>query len=248
MYYVKDINIRHGDFLPDGHPELMVTSLPLSVSTNTTQIIRSTDVLLWGQIRFFGEIKTTAAYEMCGIKFQPWLLYDLSKRSPASLVDDIIDGRLLFSERFIASVKQLAHINWGSNQQKENISKMITMLFLDEFDNNIQIKYNFINTVKQIKHDSGVHKVAQLLPYYKQSFRTLEHDFTKYIGISPKEYQNIVRLRKASIDLKNGKNILSTALDLGYYDHAHFTKDFKRFSQKSPKQFLGQRNLVICHI
>ena len=63
---------------------------------------------------------------------------------------------------------------------------------------------------------NGIQNILSLLTQYQQSARSLGNDFTKYIGITPKEYQTIVRLRKSSLDLNRGKNILHTALDLDY--------------------------------
>lgn len=248
MYYVRDLNIQYEDFLPDGHPEFMISSTPLSVYSNSYEVIKPSNILLWGQIRFSGKIRALNCHGLCGVKFQPWILPELSKKSSTGLIDSIINGNRIFSIAFIKSVQELSKIDWNSTQQKDKIGKKIALTFLNELEGRFSLKYNFIDIIKQIKHDRGTNKVSELLPNYGQSLRTLDNDFRKYIGISPKEYHNIIRLRKASLDLKKGKNILHTGLDLGYYDNSHFSREFKRFSSKSPRKFASQKDFVLCKI
>jgi AraC-like DNA-binding protein len=60
-----------------------------------------------------------------------------------------------------------------------------------------------------------------------------------HIGISPKEYSNIVRFQYAlSIIKKSGKNrsLSDIAFECGYYDHAHLTNEIKRNTGLSPSQ------------
>jgi AraC-like DNA-binding protein len=66
--------------------------------------------------------------------------------------------------------------------------------------------------------------------------RTIQRWFVKDIGISPKKMSRIVRFHKA-VDhlLRNEKYFY---FDLGYFDQAHFIKEFNEFTGKSPKAFL----------
>ncbi|GMN05186.1 helix-turn-helix domain-containing protein [Croceitalea sp. MTPC5] len=248
IYYFECYDPEHSFFLPDGHPELMVANRPISVSARNKDVVSPNKILFWGQLRFSGHLNASGPYKVCGVKFQPWTLAILSQNHAINLVDSIIDGRIIFSDLFIETTKVLAKIDWQCDQQKLMASKTIGHLFLKEFRSNIVIKHNFIQTVIFIKKHNGMQSMADLLPEYKQSIRTLGNDFMKYIGISPKEYQTIIRLRKSSIILKKGYNILHTALDLGYFDNAHFTKEFKRFSGVSPKEFSKQKNLVVATV
>ncbi|TWV97499.1 helix-turn-helix domain-containing protein [Chitinophaga pinensis] len=63
--------------------------------------------------------------------------------------------------------------------------------------------------------------------------RQLERNFQRHIGVSPKEFTNIVRFRCALSQIKHNKqegSLLSIALDCGYYDHAHLTNEIKRYT------------------
>lgn len=67
--------------------------------------------------------------------------------------------------------------------------------------------------------------------------RQLERNFKKYIGLSPKEYSNIIRFQTALSLIKNTKqhqSLLNIAFECGYYDHSHLSKEIKRFTGLSP--------------
>ncbi|WP_457126881.1 DUF6597 domain-containing transcriptional factor [Mucilaginibacter sp. HD30] len=67
--------------------------------------------------------------------------------------------------------------------------------------------------------------------------RTLERSFKREIGISPKLFIGIVKFMHASkrIEYNKGKDsLLRIAHEQGYYDHAHLTKEVKRYTGLNP--------------
>ena len=60
--------------------------------------------------------------------------------------------------------------------------------------------------------------------------------FDNLVGISPKYYAKITRFNKAAqaMDRNPEAPLTHTALDHGYYDQAHFIKEFKEFSGITP--------------
>ena len=72
--------------------------------------------------------------------------------------------------------------------------------------------------------------------------RTLERGFARSVGISPKQYSRIVRLVAAVGRLSRGE-VPSWSLlaeGLGYYDQAHFSRDFKVFTGQTPRAFVSR--------
>ena len=71
------------------------------------------------------------------------------------------------------------------------------------------------------------------------SERTMQRHFLKYIGVSPKSFNRIVRFHavtkliesNATIDWKN------IFFETGYADHAHFVHDFKNITGMSPTAY-----------
>ena len=66
--------------------------------------------------------------------------------------------------------------------------------------------------------------------------RALQRLFREYVGVSPKWVINRYRLHEALEQIAAGGAIdwSALALDLGYFDQAHFIRDFRRLVGVSP--------------
>jgi transcriptional regulator GlxA family with amidase domain len=65
----------------------------------------------------------------------------------------------------------------------------------------------------------------------------LERNFKKLIGLSPKEYSNIIRFQNALSLIKNSsqrRSLLDIAFECGYYDHSHLSNEIKQKTGLSP--------------
>ncbi len=54
-----------------------------------------------------------------------------------------------------------------------------------------------------------------------------------------KKYSDIIRAQTA-ITYLNSTNLMDVIIDLGYYDQAHFIRDFKQYTSLTPKSFVDQ--------
>lgn len=70
-------------------------------------------------------------------------------------------------------------------------------------------------------------------------YKTAMRLFTDVTGITPKEYIQIKRINQSLAQISQRKDIKSQELAdmLGFYDSAHFTNEFKKFTGKTPKSF-----------
>lgn len=93
------------------------------------------------------------------------------------------------------------------------------------------------NGMQRIYAAKGVVNVKELAAALCSSQDAFEKRFRKVIGISPKQFSSIIRM-KSLINEKQGKQKLSDlAFAAGYFDQSHFNKDFKRFTGLSPTDF-----------
>ena len=70
------------------------------------------------------------------------------------------------------------------------------------------------------------------------SLRSVQRRFLNATGLSHNTVQQIKRAQAAAAMLEQGKPILDTVFDLGYFDQPHLTKSLKRFLGRTPAQFL----------
>lgn len=93
--------------------------------------------------------------------------------------------------------------------------------------------------VSLIRQHNGTIKIAGLAETLNISQSQFEKRFRRIVGASPKKFASIVRLNHLT-QAKPGKNgLIGLGLDAGYFDQAHFIKDFKSFTGSTPEQFFG---------
>lgn len=95
--------------------------------------------------------------------------------------------------------------------------------------------------------EMNIRQITEKIGYSHRHFVQL---FNKFVGISPKQYQRIVRFNKVLESISNGEMIswAQLSLDCGYYDQAHFIKEFKNFSGLNPKEYLVEKGEFLNYI
>ncbi|WP_108246735.1 helix-turn-helix domain-containing protein [Muricauda brasiliensis] len=124
-----------------------------------------------------------------------------------------------------------------------NIDKMLEAPFnyFDHFfSGRIKNKSNPLQSViSDIHLTNGQIGIYKLSKRNFTSVRQLERNFKKFIGLSPKEYSNIIRFQYALSLIKNSekkRSLLEIAFECGYYDHSHLTNEIKRNTGLAPSQ------------
>lgn len=92
--------------------------------------------------------------------------------------------------------------------------------------------------VQLVEGDPQLLTVGELVARSGLSERTLQRLIHRHLGLSPKWLIQRRRLQEAAHQLKHGgRPLAQVAVDLGYSDQAHFTRDFHRVTGYRPGQF-----------
>lgn len=114
--------------------------------------------------------------------------------------------------------------------------------YLDQFylDRLSPPRYSILDIVSDISQHHGVVKVHALAKKHFVTERHLERQFNLQIGVSPKEFMNLIRFNNtfAKLQSSSKQTLLDIACEFGYYDQAHLTNDFKRYTGKTPTDFI----------
>lgn len=91
----------------------------------------------------------------------------------------------------------------------------------------------------QIYSSQGLLNLKQLSSFTGYTDRYIRKKFDQYIGFSPKEFCQIVRLQKSINELLDmNVNLKDQTIDeLGFFDKSHFYKEFKKYMVITPKQY-----------
>jgi AraC-like DNA-binding protein len=86
-------------------------------------------------------------------------------------------------------------------------------------------------------------RVADIADAHGISVRTAQRLFSEYVGVGPKWVLQRYRLHEALAQLHAGPDTdwARFALGLGYYDQAHFVRDFRALVGRTPAQYERER-------
>lgn len=96
--------------------------------------------------------------------------------------------------------------------------------------------------VHRIYQSKGRMRMLGLASSLDSSPSTFEKRFRRVVGASPKKFATIVRFQSLLEQYPLVKDAAELGYLAGYYDQAHFIKDFKRFTGHTPEQFFRSRS------
>jgi AraC-like DNA-binding protein len=81
---------------------------------------------------------------------------------------------------------------------------------------------------------ADVGRVIAATGYSHRTFLTL---FRRSVGLAPKQYAGVVRFTRALEDLRAGHGLADVAIEAGYSDQAHFSREFRRCTGMTPREY-----------
>jgi len=167
------------------------------------------------------------------IVFRPLGMALLLKDSLTSLKEVYISSDLL--PKFIIELKD-SLLDAGDIKSRLNIAnKMLFEYYSHVEHSKIKIPINEIDNY--IVNKKGVINIHELASYFNCSVSKLERNFKELAGLTPKTYAKLIRLRNAIRLTAKIDDLMDITYSLGYYDQAHFIKEFKSFVGESPLKY-----------
>lgn len=141
---------------------------------------------------------------------------------------EIIDNRIELNQIIdISNIKKYLKKDLFLEQKAD----VILTLFGRDVEEENKIINNIIKKIELLKGNVNVSDIIEDIGY---SHRYVNYVFKDSVGISVKKYAEIVRMQESIRYLLNNKIDLVYD-ELGYYDQAHFIKDFKNFYSVTPR-------------
>lgn len=163
-----------------------------------------------------------------GIKLNPGIIPVRGLENHMQILDRHID---------ISAQKDIADI-LERLEYTQDLSIMISIV-KNSIKNMIFDETNPItcHALREIINQEGCVKMAQIAEDMKYSQHYINREFKKNIGFSLKQYAEIIRLQNAITYLETSKTDLVYE-HLGFYDQAHFIKEFKKFTLLTPQNYI----------
>jgi AraC-like DNA-binding protein len=130
------------------------------------------------------------------------------------------------------------------NAPNEERVRMLDALLLAHCPPRDVVSEDLRDLVHSARHDRALWDTPALARRRSVSLRTNQREFLDYVGVSPKWVTQRYRVQ-AAIDAldeeRTGQgehlDLTQLALDLGYYDLAHFSRDFRAVTGYSPDKY-----------
>jgi AraC-like DNA-binding protein len=172
--------------------------------------------------------------QLFGIRFKIGALRLFTPLAMHELVDEVLSVNDLFGDKVAILETQIQECKTTA----ERIA-VAEMFLIQHLDGQKLEKYELAT---QIQHHIQLHctKVDCVQEVVKNTFltqRSMDRYFQEYLGLSPKKMSRLVRFEQSFSALHKDKNTFNL-YDFGYYDQAHYSKEFKVFCGLSPTEYL----------
>jgi methylphosphotriester-DNA--protein-cysteine methyltransferase len=94
--------------------------------------------------------------------------------------------------------------------------------------------------ISWLEQQTNAKQIVDLTRYIGLSQSALERRFRRIVGVSPKKFSSLIRLRRAMRLRATGADLTTVAHAAGYFDQSHFIKDFRRVTGSAPQAFFRQ--------
>lgn len=92
-----------------------------------------------------------------------------------------------------------------------------------------------------IHKSKGNIRVTELMEQLHISQSPLEKRFRQVVGATPKKFASIVRLKNVIQQYDTINSLTALGYETGFYDQAHFIKQFKTFTGDTPEKFFSDK-------
>ncbi|WP_196140779.1 AraC family transcriptional regulator [Aliikangiella sp. G2MR2-5] len=220
-------------FHPEGGSGI-IFNFSNSIKVNNQLV--SNDVFISGPTLITHNLQTTNDINTLGIRFYPGSASTFYSQPLSELVEQLLQPDEL-------SIKGIGKDLYEQLAESKSLQKRINLLdhtLLSILKNSQPVSLRVRTAVRHINSSRGKIEIASLSELLNLSQRQLDRDFKHHLGLVPKQYSMIKRLEFARNLIKNNPcnmNLTEIALESGFYDQAHFTRQFKQVIGITPSLY-----------
>ncbi len=218
-------------FVAQLNPNIIVNLSDTYVRNNVTIGQSALNTINTAAINFLHQ----ASNHLFGIRFKPAGLVMFTSIGLDELRDATIDLKDIFRE----DTERFENKMFECKNTKERIAVTESFLILKLIEKNLE-KYKFSVAVQNgiVKYFDDSNCVSKVVEHLNITHRTFDRNFKNILGVSPKKLQRLIRFQKAfeMMHMSFQKDKFFNFYMFGYFDQAHFSKEFKEFVSMSPQK------------
>lgn len=246
-YWVRETPLTNSPLQPvsrrvyaDGCADIFANTGITTSYFNTTVSMQPGHLYLGGTMTAYGLVSSIPNSLFTGIRFRPGGFFALYRIPMEEAVDLVIE----FPDQELLSILSSTDAR-GLTTDTIGLTTRLDKYFLTK---PVRLKHDFVSIYQKVYRLKGQLSVEDLSRECHVSHRTMDRIFKQNVGINPKEFLRIVRFQEVLQRLQRSasgqapeESLLRIAYELGYYDHAHLTNEFKKYSGINPSELLKDR-------
>jgi AraC-like DNA-binding protein len=224
---------------PDGCMEIVLNLAdPFQRVHLDGRIERQPVMFLVGQMDQFTRVQSTGPVRALGVRFRPggarpFLWFPQQEAAGQILALESVEGHLK---------KQFEEAALEARNDEERIARMEALLLRRlRLRPEPRIEAALCSMLAPEQPSLGA-----VITESGWSERQFRRRFQEVVGIAPKVFSRIIRFQRALRSIGRS-GFLPAALDCGYYDQAHFIRDFKSFASETPAAYASLRHALSDH-
>jgi AraC-like DNA-binding protein len=199
-----------------------------------------------GQLTHYnGILDFTGRYHTFVILFELNGINNLFGVPMSSFTNRIYSVEEVFGNKMKELHEQL--FNAANIQQMAMYADKVLLFFLNQRTTKLSPQDCIAVIPRAFSNSTSLLTVEEYANMANMSIKSFERKFLEQAGMLPKLHMKLLRFNRA-IRIKTispRKSLTSVAYECGYFDQAHFIKDFKTFTGFSPRDFFNNdRNLT----
>ena len=220
--------------IPDGFPEIIIHyKEPYKIKLHSKWETQ-TETLFAGQITSHFYLENTGASGMVGLKLMPTAAYQLFGVNMSSYVDRVVPLNEVCGD-FFEAFRQEMKTGSSPDFRIKKAEQCFKYLIDNRTLHNVGAIKQAVDSI--LKH-KGMIKIEAIAAELDFSFRHLQREFKRIVGLSPKFFSRITRFNYIfEIMKQENSSWIGIALDSGYFDQSHFIKEFKAFTGEEPSNY-----------
>lgn len=236
--FVPDHSVER--VIPTGHLFLIfeLDGIPRNTFDNKTQEPKQTFTKAWISGMQTGCITISAheLSEMFVIQFKPAGAYPFIQIPLSDLNDRIVPAEEILGTEILTLREQLL-----AEETPEEKFEAADEWLKHRFDETKEPP-EALSTILNRLQEESVSRLSKIVEKYPNTQKHLIDQFKKYVGLTPKIYQRILRFNEILQKVHNKEHITwaEIAYQCGYSDQSHFIKEFNHFSGFNPQEFIDR--------
>ncbi len=241
LIYFKDLIPDHSleRVIPTGHVFIIFELDGYKRNTYDNETLKPIkefrEVWVSGVHKNYITISAHERSEMFIIQFKPFGTYPFIHIPLNEISNCIFHAKELFGNDILSLRSQLIDA-----KDSAQIFGLAQAWLESIYDSKKQPPQVFLKILERVEVEKSATNFDKLFSDYPFTRKHLISQFKKYIGITPKYYQRIIKFNDilSKIQKKERLNWAQLTYDYGFSDQPHFIKTFKHFSGFSPKEFI----------